>query len=730
MEGTSSFAQLQLPQARGWRGLGASLLGALEGAAAAIPLSLGCATVVFGRVAPELVAAGVFATMLALACLHLATARSQRPVFFSARIFEATTIAAMLDQVATQLPGWGLPDTAGVRMAFLCAIGGGAGLWVGVLYLLRAERLTPFIPAPVFAGFSNSIAVALVVSQSRSLWQLVQASAALAAASVALVACATAFALRRWAPRRPAAAAGLAAGLLAGLLWSLAGQPPQVVSNAGLAAPLPLLLADFRPLLDPQVRLWPVLLVVVGNAAILGTMVFINTAMSAQALTQIDGQRSRRQADGVVTGAAMLAAGSTGAAPVSGSILVCLAVARTGRVRATTMALLALVVAAVYLTGVLGWVPLAAVAGVLLCEAWFLVDRPSVALLADWLRGRRLAQNAREDLALIGAVTALAVVANMVVAAFGGLVLGLFLFAVRSAQQPVRHVWSGRQVASNCARGSAELRLLAAHGEAIRVFELGGDMFFAVGSSLQQRLHADSTGARCVVLDWSRVRHIDSSVAGTVATFERLAGEHGIALFHGGACSQDGNVADELARRIPGARLAPDLDYALELAENRLIQLYAQESPGDASSLFGAMHLFDGLTIGEILQLEEAMTHRLFRAGETILAAGAVSDELMLILHGSASVVVPGADGRAVRLAGVRRGAIIGEVGFLDGSPRSASVVAHDDVMVASLTREAYEHLCRSMPGLVPKLLANMAVALASRLRHASQLALARSRAS
>lgn len=728
MEGTSSFAQVESAARRGWR---ASSIGALEGAAGAIPLSLGCATLLFSHVSPDVMASGLFATMLALACIHFATAGNQRPLMFTARIFEATTLGAMLDQAVAQLPAWGLVDSTGVRLAFLCAFSTAAGLFVCVLFLVRAERLTPFIPAPVFAGFSNSIAVVQLVSQSRSLWQqLAAAPVVMTVASTAAVALAGAYVLRRWRPRWPSAAVGLLLGLGAGLFWAHQGQPAPMVGGGGISFGLPVLQADFRALLAPEVRAWPMLLLVLGNGAILGTMIFINTAIGSQALTQIDGRRARSRGDGLAMGAVMSVAGLAGAAPISGSIMVSLAVARTSRVDVATMTMVAAITVLVFLTGVLGWVPLAAVVGVLLCDAWFLLDRPSLRLAGEWLRGTRLADNAREDLALIAAVTLLAVVANMVVAAFAGLVLGLFLFAVRSARKPVRNVWTGQQLSSNCARCSSELRLLAEHGAAIRVFELEGDMFFAVGASLEQSLHSGTEGATCLVLDWSRVRHVDTSVAITVSTFERNAAERGLAVFHAGAGMQHGNVAEELRRRMPQAKLAPDLDYALELAENRLIQWHSTGAGSDGtSSVFEAMLLFDGLNVEECAALERAMVHRFFRSGEVILAAGESSDDLMLILQGSASIVAPDSEGNAVRLAGVRRGAILGEVGFLDGSPRSANVTAQDDVMVAVLTREKYLELCRAGHTVVPKLLANVAMALASRLRHTNQLALARARA-
>jgi hypothetical protein len=69
-------------------------MGALDGALFSIPLSLGCVAILFGAWGAEALAMGTCATIVSLALLHAVTARSTRPVVFSARLFEATTLAA------------------------------------------------------------------------------------------------------------------------------------------------------------------------------------------------------------------------------------------------------------------------------------------------------------------------------------------------------------------------------------------------------------------------------------------------------------------------------------------------------------------------------------------------------------------------------------------------------------------------------------------------------------
>jgi SulP family sulfate permease len=710
--------------APGWR---RNLTGALDGAAFIIPLSLGSASLVYGRIAPELLAAGVFAVVLGLVVLHLASAHGNRPLCWSARFFEAAALATMLEQAFGRLPGWNVPDTLGVRIALLCLIGTAAGVWVGVLYLMRADRFTRYIPAPVFAGFANSIAVALLISQSGALWTMsAQPGAAPAVLSVAAAALVTAVAIRRQRPGWPATAIGLAAGLALGLAWLAAGRSVPLVGNLSLT--LPVALADFQTLRSAAGAHADILALVVTNAAILGTMMFINTSMAAQNLTQHDGRRASR-AGSALPVAALVLGGAIGAAPMSGTPQASLAAARNVPLSGRLLVCCALVLATCYFSSLLAWIPLAAICGGLLAEAWFMTDRRSLQLLGAWARRRPMTANAREDLALIVTVTATAVLINMVAAVFVGLLLGLVLYAARNASKPVRNTWTGLQVRSNCARSRGELQVLEQQGGSIRVFELEGDLFFGTADALEQEVRAGMAGAACVLLDWSRSRHIDSSVIQAVAQIDRVAAAKRVLLLHAGCSLNGGVVAQALRESLPHAELAPDLDRALELAENRLIQVHRDlDASAQATTLLESAALYRGLDEAARNRLEQAMEHKLYGAGDHIVRAGDAADALMLVLFGSASIVVDHPDLGQVRLAGVRRGATIGEIGFLDRAPRSASVIAQEDTCVAVLSRQRYESLCTSDPQLVRQLLENIALDVAARLRQTNQLALARQR--
>jgi SulP family sulfate permease len=723
---TSAVLPLEMSTPAPGRNLRGSLTGAADGLAFSLPSSIGCVTLIFSHVGLELLPAGIFALLLGMAWMHFTTAADPRPQLYGARFFEATTLAAMLQQMMAAMPGWGLGDTTGTRLALLCLVGAAAGISCGVLYLLRADRFTRLIPSPVFAGFSNSIAVVLFVSQLRTLWDVVASSAVAPALSIAAVVLATALAIRYLRPRWPATTIALLVGLAMGLAWLASGQASPTIGTFGWPIGLPFALADFAALQDPKVQSWPIVATVLSNGAILGTMIFINTTMSAEMMAKRDGRRPAQGPGRLVPAIGMTLAGLVGSVPISGSMNSSMIASRNATLSGTTLVLCGLYIAAVYASGVIGLLPLAAICSALICDAWFLVDRPSVALLRDWVRKRPITANGREDLALIATVTVSAVLLNMVAAVFVGLLFGLIVFAARNARRPVRNLWTGAQVTSNCARSRSDLRILVEHGQSIHVVELEGDLFFGALDSVERALDQSLQGATSLVIDWTRVRHIDTSVVGAFAQFERRAHARGVAPIHAASATLP-EIGQTLAQHLPHMRTAPDLDRALEQAENDVLLLRGNPERLDRTGMMeSAASLFAGMEPGERSAVESAMVQRLYRAGEVILQAGDPGDELMIVLEGSCNIVLAQANGSDVRLAGVRGGATLGDIAFLDRTRRSATVVAAEDTTVAILRRETYDELCLTHPHLIQVLLTNVALNLAVRLRHANRLALNR----
>lgn len=699
------------------------LTSALDALGASLPMSLGSSVLLYLLIAPQHVGAGVLAAVLSLALVHFFTAHSHRPVFYGARFFEAATVATMVLGLAAQLPAMGVDNTPATRMALLIALVSLAALVVGALWAARAQRLARFIPAPVYIGFANTITIAIVMSQGSAL--LRQAAAhptAWVPWAVAGTVLASALATRALRPKWPATAIGLVAGCAWMVGLSAAGiQLPTVMSPGQWR--LPATEADFLAFWLARGAPLELAGSVALNAVVIGTLMFLNTVVTGQMLSQTDDrERHGRQGAGRET-LALLLAGATGTAPMSGSPTASAAGARHGPIEPASLVILAGLALLVLVSQALVWLPLVAISGVMLHDAWAMWDRGSLRKARDWLRGRPVARQVKEDTLLIVGVMAASLLVNMIAGLLTGLVLGLLLHAVRSTRQPVRSVWTGEQLASNCARSRDELQLLSEHGREIRVFQLDSQQFFASASQLSRTVREQSRGAQFVVMDWMRVEHIDSSVALTIARLDAHLRQQGVLVWHAGTQQHNDEVAAILAQHVAQPLWAADLDRALEQAENLLIQRF---NPALSSSFEDPVEppWLAGLPAPQRRTLVRHLTERHFQPGERLLTEGAPSDEMWLIVRGRCSVYLKHGSEREVRIAGVSPGTTVGEMGFLDGAPRSATVVAETPVQALCMTRAAMRALSAEAPETVQQILTQLTTDLSARLRFANRRSL------
>lgn len=117
-----------------------------------------------------------------------------------------------------------------------------------------------------------------------------------------------------------------------------------------------------------------------------------------------------------------------------------------------------------------------------------------------------------------------------------------------------------------------------------------------------------------------------------------------------------------------------------------------------------------------------------YPAGAVIFREGDASHTsyLLLVLSGDVSVETADPRGQApVAISVLGAGNIIGEMGLLDGSPRSATCIATTAVQAGGLSRKALERLIEDNPKVGAKLMVALSKRLADRLRAMSdQLAM------
>lgn len=147
--------------------------------------------------------------------------------------------------------------------------------------------------------------------------------------------------------------------------------------------------------------------------------------------------------------------------------------------------------------------------------------------------------------------------------------------------------------------------------------------------------------------------------------------------------------------------------------------LSEQRSPGVLAtlSLLHRIPLFLGLPEAQLDNLARMAVPRKVARHTTIVHAGDHTDSLFVIVSGSAKVISRDVEGREVILAMLGVGEFFGEMGMIDGEPRSADVVADENCELLAIAKK---DLTQALVGNVDLCL-NIMRSLVVRLREANR---------
>lgn len=146
------------------------------------------------------------------------------------------------------------------------------------------------------------------------------------------------------------------------------------------------------------------------------------------------------------------------------------------------------------------------------------------------------------------------------------------------------------------------------------------------------------------------------------------------------------------------------------LSNMQATEVFAGESKWDRyRHALSQCAVFKGLPQEALEDVARRLQVRSGAAGTLLVAQDEPGDSLFVVLAGRVKVALFGDNGREVTLAILRPGEVFGEVSLIDGSPRSANVVAMVDSQVLALTREAFLQHLRSCPQTALNLMGEMA---------------------
>lgn len=580
----------------------------------ALPSAIAYGVAVYALLGPAYIAHGVCTGIVGAMVLgFVASAFGGATRLISSPCAPAGAVLASLATGLLQGPDAASPERIIALLALVALLSGALQLVYG---LVGGGRLIKYIPFPVVSGYLSGVGVLIFLSQVPKFLGLpgsaIPAPALWSwpAIVVGTVTIAGVVLAPRFTRLVPATILGLAAGMLAyfaialvrpGLL-TLHGNPlvlGPVGGNAGgvfagvgstWPAMAALHWADLRSLVVPAFTL-----------SVLLSIDTLKTCVVVDSLTRTQHDSNRTL---IGQGAGNLVSALLGGMPGSGMMGATLVnVQSGGHTRFSGMLEGVFVLLAVLvLANWLAWIPVAALAGILIVVAIRMFDWGSLQLLRQ--------KTTVLDFAVIATVIVVAVTVNLIAAAGAGVGLAVLLFIREQIHGSVIHrKVSADHISSTQHRLPADRALLEEHGRSITVCELQGSLFFGTTDQLRRELAPDLQRCRWLILDLRRVQTMDYTVVHLFDDFEAtLSARNGALLFSRLPANRElREYFTQVQRTDPKAaeRKFETLDDALQWAEDQLLNELRPTAAGDEPPLalvdfdlcrdFGADQIFAAL---------------------------------------------------------------------------------------------------------------------------------------
>ncbi|MBK7766290.1 MAG: SLC26A/SulP transporter family protein [Sulfuritalea sp.] len=715
-------------------------LGPLTAALVAIPMEASYGIIAVAPLGHEFMAVGVLAAIYCALISNLVGAiGTARPGLLGGTgATPALAIAALVAYLATRLRLDGAPDIP-LILAFTMLTLALAGAIQVLMSLANVGRLFKYMPYPVLAGFINGAALLLLLTAVRPFLGLPIASswAGLAgqlgavqpgAVAISFATLAIALSAPRFASKVPPLMVALASGLLLHyLIAAVAGPERAGATLAEVATRWPDLdvLRGFQTIFgDPQLR--AMIPSLIPAAAGLALLVTVESLLTASVVDGMLHERHNAKRELLFQGLANVLSACAGGTISLARLARCSSNVHAGA-RTRWSALVYALIAAGVLSAVemIAYLPLSVMGGLLVAVSWTMVDEWSRRLPRQLLQGHGLTPNQHRTLLgnylVMLSVVVTAVVANLIVAVAVGVIGAMLLFVRRNSGSVIRRELHGNHYHSLRQRSISRMRELEREGWRIVLLELDGPLFFGTADKLSREIERLAAKAEYLILDFRRITDIDATGARILQQAAREGSAKRCQLLFA-SINPDGARARMLAllggAGLPERRFWFDTaDDAMEWAEEDLLARFDLPEPRDRLLSVRETQLGRGLDRNDLQILESALVELHIQRGAPIFSTGDMADGLYVVISGSVSVYLRGEPQRK-RVASLAPGVVFGEMGLLDGLPRSADLTADEDSVVLKLTRTHFDEMRRKHPNIAATVLFNLSAEMATRLRY------------
>lgn len=612
-----------------------------------------------------------------------------------------------------------------------------AGMLQILLGIIGGGRLIKFIPYPVVTGYLGGLGILIIMAQLPRIFAMSSEGSLLGNLEtltsdpippiIGFATIGTMLLMPKITPKVPPTIASLSMGFVS--YWLLSIFFPELNSihnNRYVVGPIipegESLFSHFgKNITNLGIISFSNLKMIVVPAFTLGFLLSIDTLKTCLVIDVYSAKRHDSNRELIGQGLGNFASSLFGGIAGSGTLgptLVNLASGAKTRISGFLVGVFALV-SLFFFANILQWIPVAALAGVLIVVGSRMIDWRSFGLLKN--------PSTIFDFSVILCVVVAAVSTSLILAAGVGILLAIFLFVrdqIRSSV--VRRTFLGHQKFSKKRRLPSELDALEKKSDRNIIFELQGQLFFGTTDQLFNTLEPYLASAKNIILDFRRVVNIDFTAVNLLKQIHsRLLAANGTLilaniplLLSTGHDMKDYLRTLGLSDSSENIKFFDELDDALEYIEDEIIH----EANLDITKNVPFLHLnqfefFKPFKLEDVAQFENYIREIECPSGANVFNMGDVSDEMYFIRKGTIRIQLPIEGKRSHHLATFGKGDFFGDMAFLDKETRSADAVAIETSSLYGISRAKFDEYVASHPVFGNLFFESLAYTLSKRLR-------------
>ena len=702
----------------------------------AVPASIAYATIIFAPFGNNYLSLGLLSCVIALFVVNVTAAffGSSKLLISSVYSLTAVMYASLAQDILNCQTSQGRLSTPEAFKIFFLAVGI-SGLLQCLISLIRLGHITKFVPYPVISGLRNGAALTIILSQIHPLLgippsqSLIQLSPEKIAWPLLFIGLLTFFVIQKTHQMSkviPSSIIGILVGTALYYLFLYGGiihGSPQVIGAIPRAVPTPYLIDDFAHLAVHKSTLnilWS-MLPTIFSIAVVNTMQTLITCVTADNLSY---SRSSSNRELFGQGIGNILSSFFGGIALSGLISMTLANHQNGgRSKKSRWFSGATALAVLILLGpLIAILPKIVLTAVLFSLAFILMDTQYLLRLKRCFSSEGLHPKEKQDFLVIFSVTITMLFWGPIQGVFVGAAISIFHFLLNQTIETNHSEFRADKLCSNIQRNQKEFSLLCEHGHKILLIRLTGPLFFGNIDRVTTYIESKfDKNIEFLILDFAYVSEIDSTAAKLLLQCFNISKSKKIHLMFSSLYTNK-RVGEFVMSQQIGETLNKDLFFsthinALAKAEDLILDRLLGAKRYEKTLALNELPSLYNMSATNIERIQEFVSIQEYMSGQAIFRQGEQPEALFFLASGRLKIFIENEEGIPHYFGMVCSGSLIGEMGILDNTTRSATLIAEDKVVCYLLKMEDLFSLFEKEPQTGIELFLSISQNLTNRIR-------------